>query len=307
MVPGVLEHEGRNAPFLTRGDHKKPGEAVQRAFLEVLDPRPIQGAQSGRLELAERMVAPENPLTARVMANRLWHWTFGTGIVPSVDNFGRMGEKPSHPELLDFLAVRLRQDGWSLKKTLLFLVTTDAFQRASTPSEEAIQKDPANALLSHAHVRRLDAEPIRDSLLSVAGVLEAKSFGPPVGVEAPRRSIYVQQRRNNLPALLTTFDAPKPFTTLGRRDVTTVPAQSLTLLNDPGIVKLADTWAQKTAREGGTLDAKIGRMFSTALGRSATPEETARARDFLAGSAAPENLAPLAHAIFNLKEFIYLK
>lgn len=307
MVPGVLEHEGRDAPFLARGDHKKPGNPVQRAFLEVLDPNPIKSTRSGRLELADRILSVENPLTARVMANRIWHWTFGTGIVPTVDNFGRMGDKPSHPELLDYLASKLQQDRWSLKKSLLFLVTTDAFQRTSTPSDAATQKDPANALLSHAHVRRLDAEPIRDSLLSVAGALETKLYGPPVGVEVPRRSIYVHQRRNNLPALLTTFDAPKPFTTLGRRDITTVPAQSLTLLNDPGIVKLAGAWAQKTNNAGGTLEAKIGRMFITALGREATPTEMGRARDFLAASGTADDLALLAHALFNLKEFIYLK
>jgi hypothetical protein len=307
MVPGVLEHEGRNAPFLVRGDHKKPGEPVPRAYLEVLDPRPIQDAKSGRLELAERMVSAGNPLTARVMANRMWHWTFGSGIVPTVDNFGRMGEKPSHPELLDYLAGRLREDGWSLKRTLKFLVTTEAFRRASAPSEAATRKDPANTLLSHAHVRRLEAESIRDSLLSVAGVLETRPFGPPVGADAPRRSIYVRQRRNNLPALLTTFDAPRPFTTLGRRDTTTVPAQSLTLLNDPGIVKLAGTWAEKTAKAGGTRDTQVHHMFLTALGRDATPEEINTARNFLVASGAPESLAPLAHAIFNLKEFIYLK
>ncbi|MEI6872261.1 MAG: DUF1553 domain-containing protein, partial [Verrucomicrobiota bacterium] len=243
FAPGVLEHHARDAAFLPRGDHKKPGDPVPRGFLEVLDQKPIEGLQSGRMELAERMLSEANPLTARVMANRIWLWTFGAGIVPTPDNFGRMGEKPTHPELLDFLATQLRSDGWSLKATLAHLIDTDAFQRSSLVSEEAEKVDPLNALLSHAHVRRLEAESIRDALLSVSGKLDSTPQGPSVGPELPRRSVYLQQRRNNLPALLTTFDAPKPFTTLGRRDSTTVPAQSLTLLNDPAIIKLAKSWS----------------------------------------------------------------
>jgi cytochrome c553 len=307
MVPGVAEHHGHDAAFLPRGDHHKPGELVPRGFLEVLDARPITALQSGRMELAERILSPANPLTARVLSNRIWHWTFGRGLVATVDNFGRMGERPSHPELLDYLAARFVSEGWSLKKTLEFLVSTEAFQRASTPTSSALEKDPENALLSHVSVRRLEAESIRDAMLSISGKLDAARFGPPVQAEAPRRSVYVQQRRNNLPPFLGTFDAPKPFTTLGRRDVTTVPAQSLTLLNDPAVLQQARAWAESVAKAVPDPAARIEALFRQGLGRGPSAAEAAKAAAFLEQSGTPGNLAPLAHAIFNLKEFIYLR
>jgi cytochrome c553 len=307
FVPGVLEHQARDAAFLPRGDHKKPGDPVPRGFLEALDSRPINARESGRLELADRILADTNPLTARVMANRIWLWTFGAGLVPTPDNFGRMGEKPTHPELLDFLAAKLRTNGWSLKSTLLYLTESDAFQRASTTSEAAIKIDPLNALLSHAHVRRLEAEAIRDALLSVSGRLDPTLFGPSVAVAVPRRSIYLQQRRNSLPAILTTFDAPRPFTTLGRRDTTTVPAQSLTLLNDPAVIQLARFWGESIRAKHFSLEEQINAMFEAAFGRAPSREEVQKAEALLSSSGSPESLTPLAHALFNLKEFIYLR
>jgi hypothetical protein len=307
MAPGVAEHRGHDAAFLPRGDHHKPGMLVPRGFLEVLDPRPISVRQSGRLELADRILSPTNPLTARVLANRIWHWTFGRGLVATVDNFGRMGERPSHPELLDYLAARLVSEGWSLKKTLEFLVETEAFQRASTPTPSALERDPGNALLSHVSVRRLEAESIRDAMLAVSGRLDPARFGPSVQAETPRRSVYVQQRRNSLPPFLVTFDAPKPFTTLGRRDATTVPAQSLTLLNDPAVLQQARAWAENVCKAIPEPAGRIDALFRQGLGRGPSAVEAARATELLRQSGAPENLAPLAHAIFNLKEFIYLR
>ena len=307
MAPGVAEHRGHDAPFLPRGDHRKPGAAVSRGFLEVFDPRPIAVRQSGRLELAERLLSPANPLTSRVMANRIWAWTFGRGLVATVDNFGRMGEKPTHPELLDYLARRLVSEGWSLKRTLEFLVSTEAFQRSSKASPVALEKDPENALLSHASVRRLEAESIRDAMLMLSRKLELTRFGPSVQPTAPRRSIYLQQRRNSLPPFLASFDAPKPFTTLGRRDVTTVPAQSLTLLNDPAVLQLARAWAESVQRRFPSRDARIDALFWEGLGRGPSTVEAQKAGEFLAQSGSWEDLTPLAHALFNLKEFIYLR
>lgn len=307
FAPGVLEHHARDAAFLPRGDHKKPGEKVPRGFLEVLDGKAIEGARSGRLELADRLLSDANPLTSRVMANRIWLWTFGSGIVGTPDNFGRMGEKPTHPELLDFLASKLRSEGWSLKTSLMQLVDTDAFQRSSTVSEKAAKVDPLNTLLARAHVRRLEAESIRDGLLSVSGKLDATLLGPSVSATAPRRSVYLQLRRNSLPALLTTFDAPKPFTTLGRRDSTTVPAQSLTLMNDPAIMEIARFWAQTLKAKETDLNGKIQSMFEKALGRPPSREETEKALALLGSFGSEKDLAPLAHALFNLKEFIYLR
>ncbi len=307
FTPGVLEHKGKDAALLSRGDHKNPGDLVPRGFLEVLNPHPILSEHSGRMELAESVLAKDNPLTARVMANRIWLWTFGAGIVPTPDNFGRMGEKPTNPELLDFLAAQLQEGGWSLKKTLASLVSTEAFQRSSRPSELATQKDPSNTLLSHAHIRRLEAESIRDALLSISGALDPLQLGASVAQTVPRRSVYLQQRRNSLPTLLTTFDAPKPFTTLGRRDSTTVPAQSLTLLNDPALLQLAKRWSNTMWAKTPSAEANIRAMFEAALGHPPTPRETAQALALLADSGHPNDLTPLAHAIFNLKEFIYLR
>ncbi|HYR58618.1 MAG TPA: DUF1553 domain-containing protein, partial [Chthoniobacteraceae bacterium] len=179
-APGVLETAAYDAPFLPRGDHLKPGEAVPRAYLEVLGGQPFRTQLSGRHELADAIANPQNPLTARVMVNRIWHWLFGRGIVPTVDNFGRLGERPTHREMLDFLAASFIEPrsgapssqlstlnsqpafGWSIKETIRFLVTTRAFQMSSEPSELARESDPANDWLSHMRVRRLEAEAIRD-------------------------------------------------------------------------------------------------------------------------------------------------
>ena len=307
FAPGVVEHRAMDAVFRPRGDHKKVGETVARGYLEVLGASKLESAGSGRLELAERLVDDSNPLTARVMANRIWHWMFGAGLVPTVDNFGRMGEKPTHPELLDHLALQLRSEGWSLKRMVLDLVQTEAFQRSATPSGTAREKDPANRLWSHARVRRLEAESVRDALLSVSGVLDRKMYGPPVAVSVPRRSVYVAQRRSNLPAILTTFDAPKPFTTMGSRDVTTVPAQSLTLLNDPAIMRMGMGWAKAVASKEASFEGRVDAMFREALGRGASVEESQRARQLVGASGSGEDLGPLAHALFNLKEFLYLR
>jgi cytochrome c553 len=307
VAPGVVEHRAMDAVFRPRGDHKKIGATVARGYLEVLGTSKLESAGSGRLELAERMVDASNPLTARVMANRIWYWLFGSGLVATVDNFGRMGEKPSHPELLDYLAVELRGKGWSLKRMLLELVETDVFQRGASPSALAGEKDPANRLWSHAQVRRLEAESVRDALLSVSGVLDRKLYGAAVEASAPRRSVYVAQRRGALPAMLTTFDAPKPFTTMGRRDVTTVPAQSLTLLNDPAIFRLAEAWAKAAVSKGATFEERVDWMFREALGRGASVQELEGAKRLLEASGAGEDLRPLAHALFNLKEFLYLR
>ena len=307
FTPGVLEHKGKDAAFLPRGDHKKPEGSVPRSFIEVLDSRPISSDESGRRELAERIVADNNPLTPRVMANRIWLWLFGVGIVGTPDNFGRMGEKPSNPELLDFLASKLIQDGWSLKRTISYLVETDAFQRTSAGSELAYRIDPLNTLLSHAHIRRLEAESIRDSILSVSGSLVPTLFGPSVAPTVSRRSVYLEQKRNRLPSMLTTFDAPKPFTTMGRRDSTTVPAQSLTLLNDPAIVQLAKRWGEAVRAKKLAAEAEIHELFQGALGRGPSEEEIKQAQLLLGSFTPGDGLQPLAHALFNLKEFIYLR
>ena len=161
-VPGLDETRGRTQPLFVRGDHKKPAEIVSRRFLEAFDETPYATTQSGRSELAEDVLRNDNPLTRRVIVNRIWHHLFGKGISQTPDNFGRLGRKPTHPELLDWLANRFQQDGLSLKSLIRLIVSSETWQQSSRPSAKSIEQDPENTLLSHANVRRHEAEAIRD-------------------------------------------------------------------------------------------------------------------------------------------------
>lgn len=322
-APGVLETVGMNAPFLPRGDHTKPQDSVPRGYIQLAGSLPYHTSLSGRLELANELASATNPLTARVMVNRVWHHLFGRGLVATVDNFGHLGEKPSHSQLLDFLAARFVEQGWSFKELIRFLVLTRAFQMSSEPSERAREFDPDNQWLSHARVRRLDAEVIRDSLLAIVGRLDVTMFGPGVNAVAPpadqrRRSIYLTIRRNNLSPFLQVFDAPKPFTTLGRRNVTNVPAQSLAFLNDPFVIEQAGAWASSLLREGGETDQYVRRTYERVLARPPTESELAFSLRYLEdlvrlhGNGQPLSANELAwkdftQSLFNLKEFIYLR
>ena len=308
---GVFDADCYDAPLLTRGDHGKPTEPVPRGYLAALSTQmgEIGRQQSGRLQLANAITSPKNPLTTRVMANRVWLHVFGRGIVATPDNFGKMGELPTHPELLDHLATRLIADGWSLKKTLRTLVTSRAFALAGEPSAQARERDPGDALLSHFRVRRMEAESIRDSMLVLAGQLDSTMFGPPVPSDKPqqRRSIYLAVRRTALNPFLTAFDAPVPFSTLGRRDATNVPAQSLTLLNDPFVIRCAGQWAAQGNKVADT-DARLRLMFVSAFSRPPADAELAAARRFLTDlGVSPTAWRDVAQSLFNLKEFIYLR
>ncbi len=274
-VPGLDESLAKDWPLYLRGNHKTPSDAVERRFLEAIDPAPFDTTQSGRRELAEKLFADANPLTRRVIVNRIWHHLFGRGIVATPDNFGRMGEQPSHGELLDNLAIRFSDDGWSIKKMIRLIVTSRTWQRSVQSVGNADEIDPGNELLSHANTRRLEAEAIRDSMFAVSGQLEERLYGPPVGSNDRRRSVYVRVIRNSLDPFLRVFDFPEPFSTKGRRDVTNVPAQSLTLLNDPLAERHARQWAQVLLNDRSltTPRHRIEKMFLTAFGRSASADE----------------------------------
>ena len=305
-APGVMDADSYDSAFLPRGDHHHPGVPVARGYLGVFgqDAFPRLGSHSGRLELAQALTNPNNPLTARVMVNRIWLHLFGQGLVSTPDSFGKMGEPPSHPELLDFLAAKFTQDGWSTKKMVRYLVLTRAWQLSSEPSPAAQEKDAPNVWLSHARVRRLEAESIRDSILALSGRLDTTMFGPSVAANQPRRSIYLSVRRTALNPFLTTFDAPRPFSTLGRRDSTNVPAQSLALLNDPFVADAAGKWS---ARHDALAPAgRVQKMFTDALGRLPTEAEAAAALRYAAGGT-PEAWRDLAQSLFNVKEFIYVR
>lgn len=283
-VPGVIDADAKDAPLFVRGDHKQPAEIVSRRFLEALDPKPFATKQSGRLELAEHMAdMKNNPLTARVIVNRIWHHVFGRGIVASVDNFGKLGDLPTHPELLDFLAQRFIDSGGSIKEMLKLILSSKAFQRSAQSSVLSAQLDPENKLLSHWSTRRLEAEAIRDSIVTLSGKLDRTLYGESVGNGDERRSIYVKVIRNSLPPFLTTFDAPVPFATRGKRDATNVPAQSLTLLNDPNVINWARSWALRTINDDKNRpDAlRIRQMFREAFSREATDDEVKQATAYL--------------------------
>lgn len=315
-APGLLEAAGFNQPLYARGDHNRPESAIPRRYLEAFDAAPFRSNGSGRLELAGKIASADNPLTSRVMVNRLWHHVFGRGLVGTVDNFGRLGDLPTHPELLDHLAAKFIADGWSVKRMLRTLVLTEAFRRDSAPTESARAKDPANDLLSHMRVRRLSGESLRDTLILLAGRLEHRMYGPGDNALAnptdqTRRSVYLRIRRNTLNPLITAFDGPKPFTTVGRRDATNVPAQSLTLLNDPFVQECAKGWVSSPLPAGTDL-MRIRTLFQQALGRAPTTGESAAATRYLAdlragGATDQAAWVDLAHSMLNLKEFIYVR
>ena len=318
-APGVLETVGYNAPLLSRGDHLKPLAPEPRGYLQLLSARRYETKLSGRLELANDIANAANPLTARVLVNRVWQHLFGRGLVATVDNFGRLGEKPSHPELLDFLAAKFVEQGWSAKELIRYLVSTHAWQMSSDVSTRAAEIDPSNLLLSHARTRRAEAESIRDALLAISGRLDTNMFGPGISaLAAPaqqrRRSVYLMVRRNFLSPFLETFDAPKPFTTLGKRDVTNVPAQSLALLNDPFVIEQAARWADVVLAAEPNGDARVRRMFEMAFARPPGDAELAESRAYLADLSREHGEGKekvvwrdFAQSLFNLKEFIYVR
>lgn len=337
-APGVRDDgSGHDAPVFVRGDHLTPGEVVPRRMPEVLGGRTLRHARGDRYALAQELTRKENPLVARVMVNRIWHHLFGRGLVGSTDNFGRMGDKPSHPELLDYLALRFMEDGWSVKRLIRLIVTSETWQTSSQPTPESISRDPGNLLLAHARVRRLQAESIRDSMLWVAGNADFSLGGPSLHFhyrtvvdpdkQPPsgpldgrgRRSLYLEVRRNFLSDFMTTFDFPRPNIPTGARSMTNVPAQSIALMNDPLVQHQAVVWARRLERLPLSLEARITLMYQEALGRPPQAAELAAAVDCLQvrsvvpvardGSAdAPVSSAwqDLAHAFFNMKEFIYI-
>jgi hypothetical protein len=325
LALATLEGSGMDSHVFVRGSPKAQGEAVPRRFLEALaGTQPLATKGSGRLELARQMTDPAvNPFLARVQVNRVWHHLVGRGLVPSVDNFGVLGEAPTHPELLDHLADRFVRDGWSTKRLIRALVLSHTYAMSSSP-DIGDTIDPQNVLLHHMRVRRLEGEAIRDAMLAVSGRLDAKLFGPSVPVHLTafqdgrgrpasgpldgtgRRSVYMAVRRNFLSSFLLAFDTPIPFSTVGRRSVSNVPAQALILMNDPFVHQQAALWGKRALTESGTPEDRIRGMYLRAFGRPATDAECRRCLDFLERQPGDAAWADLAHVLFNAKEFIFL-
>lgn len=310
-------------PLNVRGNVDVTGELVEPASLKMLQGERV----ANRLALAESLLHPEHPLTARVYVNRVWQWIFGTGLVSTPDDFGRLGDKPSHPELLDALARDFIREGWSTKKLVRRLVLSRTFRQSGQSSGASRECDPANRLLSHYPTRRLEAEAIRDSLLAVSGRLDPRLFGRPIPPHRAaedgkkrifsgpldghgRRSIYLQMSIMEPPRFLTGFNLPDLKLPTGRRDVTNVPSQALILLNDPFVKAMAELWGTGEFEKGPTERAvRLGGMFRRAFGRAPGPLEVRRwlaaLQDF--GGDTPDAWSRLAHAFFNAKEFIYYR
>ena len=300
----MLEAEAVDRPLFVRGNHKQPAQAVPRRFLEAFNAKPFGAKNSGRVELAEAMLHADNPLTARVIVNRIWHHMIGRGLVATPDNFGKLGEKPTHPELLDYLAGRFVAEGWSIKKLVREITLTRTFQLAVNPSGNAGNTDPENRLLARANVRRLEAEAIRDAMLQASGSLDRSPLGGSDNADSNRRSLYQRVIRNRLNPFLTVMDAPVPTSTTGRRDVTNVPAQSLTMMNDPFILSLAERFANRVKGDENlkTVEAQVDAMFQMALNRAATPDELKGAKAFLGDADA--QAARAKDALLNANEEI---
>jgi hypothetical protein len=321
-----------------RGDYDQLGDPVPhgsaRFLLDVCD---ANETRRTRLELAELVASPKNPLTARVYVNRVWHWLFGQGLVRTPDDFGHVGDLPSHPELLDYLTHEFIGSGWSTKQLIRSILLSQTWQQSQQSVAGALDVDPTNRLLHHFPVQRLDAESLRDAMLFVSGRLESRLYGPTSNpyrlsedgqkrlFSGPldglgRRSIYTKVTIMEPPRFLATFNQPAPKIPTGRRDVTTTPAQSLTLLNDPFVAGQADYWASRLIQQSDTtIESRLQQMFVKALGREASSEELSRwseaARDFASDEKIPEQevlLSPsvwqtMTHAMFNTKEFLYVR
>ncbi|HZY84391.1 MAG TPA: DUF1549 and DUF1553 domain-containing protein, partial [Gemmataceae bacterium] len=302
---------------LLRGNPRNHGPAVPRQFLEVVageKRRPFTKG-SGRLELARAIASADNPLTARVLVNRVWQHHFGQGLVRTPSDFGTRGEPPTHPELLDWLAATFVEEGWSVKKLHRLILLSSTYRQAGGGNERAVQADPENRLLARMNRQRLDFEAMRDGLLAVAGRLDAARGGAAVDLtRAPfttRRSVYGFIDRQNLPGLFRTFDFASPDSSTAQRYTTTVPQQALFLMNSPFVVEQARHFVSRPdVAERSKDEAKIDRMYRLAYGRAAAADEVELGRRFVAeATRAPAKLSPweqYAQVLLLSNEFLFV-
>ncbi len=335
LSDGSKPYQAPPSYFLHGGDMLSKGSAMKPAFLTVVDDgglptelQPVHRRTSGRrLALAKWLGSDKNPLTARVMVNRIWHHHFGRGIVSTLDNFGKVGDLPTHPELLDWLAVEFMERGWSVKNMHRLLMSSRAYRMSSGFIDEGnMAKDADNLYWWRFRSQRLEAEIVRDSILAVSGSLNAKMGGPAVFPELPsevlasmdkgiwrrksdgpevwRRSVYVYRKRGLPLPFFEVFDLPDQNITCGRRNVSTVPTQALTLMNNEWVINQARRLADRVATEAaGGPDEQVERAYLVALGRPPSAGEKRVGVEFLK----ERTLADFAHVLLNLNEFVYLR
>lgn len=298
---------------------------IPPGFLSVIDPGPAEivgdlaaaHSTGRRTTLALWIASPDNQLTTRVITNRIWQHHFVTGLVPSASDFGHLGQPPSHPELLDWLAVRFVENGWSFKAMHRLIMNSATYRQAATHPNPLVCEtaDPTNMLLWRRDIRRLSAEQIRDAALAVSGELKFDAGGPSVSASTPRRSVYTRVKRNGSDPVLAAFDLPDGIKSTPERNVTTTPTQALLLINGDWLLKRAHAMAQRVKRAGDD-EAVVTLAYRTALGRTPEPEEVAELVAFLdeqaiatgkqGDEARVSALVDLCHGLLNSSGFLYV-
>ena len=349
-VTMALQNKGGPAPktfVLARGDYNNPGEEVEPGFPVILNTRRMSdisiagkdertAMRGPRTILADWIAASANPLTARVMVNRIWQHHFGRGLVATPSDFGTRGSRPTHPELLDWLAGEFIARGWSVKAMHRLILMSAAYQQSSSASSDSLARDPENKYCSRQNRLRLEGEAIRDSLLAISGRLNRQMSGP--GVSPPisadiiktsknwtasadaadqtRRSLYILARRNLRFPFLEVFDAPDSNLSCPERGRSTTAPQSLTLLNSDEVMEAARAMAQRLIKEAKSTDARVALAFRLTLGRPPTAREQTMTQDFLNACSSRRQTArseiamadwiELCRTLFNLNAFVYV-
>ena len=316
LVHAIAEGKPDDLKIFIRGNPTNHGALAPRRFLRILagDERAPFTRGSGRWELAEAIADPSNPLTARVFVNRLWLWTFGRGIVNTPSNFGTLGERPSHPELLDWLAAEFMENGWSTKSVLRLLVTSRTFQQSSQPTPASREKDANNALLSRFQSRRMSVETWRDSLLAACASLGKGADGMVMSLGDKTRTVYARVSRRQVATLLRIFDFPDPNITSERRLETTIPQQQLFMLNSEFVLDQANRLAHRVLGEAKDPVGRIRMAYRFVLGREPESEELELTQQFLSQkdpegdsrAATQERLQRLCQTLLISNEFIFV-
>ncbi|HTK74394.1 MAG TPA: DUF1549 and DUF1553 domain-containing protein, partial [Gemmataceae bacterium] len=335
----VEDAKGENLRVHLRGNHLRLGAEAPRRFPRVIagdKPLSLGADRSGRHEFAEWLTRPEHPLTARVLVNRVWTGHFGAGLVRSPDNFGRLGERPTHPELLDWLAAEFVANDWSIKHLHRLIVTSATYRMSSRPDPDALLKDPENRLLSHFGIRRLDAEETRDGMLAISGQLDRTMGGTLLkatprqyvtstanrnydGYSHPRRSVYLPVVRSAVYDVFQTLDFPDPSVTNGQRTATTIPTQALLMLNSALADQTAEALARSVLEVNGDEAARVREAYRRVHARTPTVVELDRVLVYLKKSAAAGDpkLTPderrfrawrgLCRVLFASNEFVFVE
>ena len=323
----IREGTPHDAHVHKAGAPRQPGELTRRGFLEILGGAklPADHNSSGRLELADWLAGPNNPLTARVMVNRIWHHLFGGGLVATTSDFGIRGSPPTHPELLDYLARRFMDEGWSIKQMHRLILSSAVYQRASTEATSNAEVDPDNEFLWRANRRRLDAEQIRDAILSFAGDLDLTPgqrhpFPHPMTYfyrqhepfqetyKTNRRSVYMMQQRIRKNPYLDLFDGPDGNIPFAERRATTTTLQALYLMNAEELHDQCERIAMRMTAAGRVTAERVDWAYRTIFGRPAREVEIRRADEYLAAVGRSDHIAWTGYirAMISSNEFMFV-